>query len=244
MKSIYAGLVIVESKCINTDAALEADPNSQPEPEQWQGLIALHRSLLYKHYDFLIATQHPSATPALSGLAQKHKMPARMWRHGIHSFLEILRHRRPKSQEYMKAFLYLSYQMMALLRETVPRFTDTWTECLGDLARYGMAIETGVRRETWAAVAAFWHKMAWNEHPQIGRLAHHLGVIERPSLRKLCFYTRALTSVTPFPPARDTLTKLCLEIVQCEPACKKITSMEVCHAPSCKSVPCTRGCRS
>lgn len=41
----------------------------------------------------------------------------------------------------MLAFIYLAYQMMALLLETVPSFTDTWIECLGDLARYRMAIE-------------------------------------------------------------------------------------------------------
>lgn len=64
-----------------------------------------------------------------------------MWKHGIHAFLEVLRHRRPHSQDYMLAFIYLAYQMIALLLETVPSFTDTWIECLGDLARYRMAIE-------------------------------------------------------------------------------------------------------
>ena len=89
------------------------------QPEQWQALIALHRTLLYEHHDFLMATQHPLATPALRNLAQKYSMPARMWRHGIHAFLEVLRHRRPESQDYMLAFIYLAYQMMALLHETV-----------------------------------------------------------------------------------------------------------------------------
>lgn len=41
----------------------------------------------------------------------------------------------------MLAFICLAYQMTALLYETVPAFTDTWIECLGDLARYRMAIE-------------------------------------------------------------------------------------------------------
>ncbi|KZL73622.1 TPR-like protein [Colletotrichum tofieldiae] len=35
-------------------------------------------------------------------------MPARMWRHGIHSFLELLRHRLPASLEHMLAFIYLA----------------------------------------------------------------------------------------------------------------------------------------
>ena len=72
VKGIYAGLVMVEAKCINIDAAQAADPNSQLGPEQWQALIALHRTLLYEHHDFLMATQHPSATPALRGLATKY----------------------------------------------------------------------------------------------------------------------------------------------------------------------------
>lgn len=66
-------------------------------------------------------------------------MPARMWRHGIHSFLELLRHRLPGSSEYMLSFIYLAYSMMALLYETVPAFEDTWIECLGDLSRYRYA---------------------------------------------------------------------------------------------------------
>ena len=51
-----------------------------------------------------------------------------MWRHGIHSFLELLRHRLPDSFEHMLAFVYLAYSMMALLSETVPVFHDTWIE--------------------------------------------------------------------------------------------------------------------
>lgn len=68
-------------------------------------------------------------------------MPARMWRHGIHSFLERLGNRLPASLDHMLAFIYLAYSMMALLYETVPAFEDTWIECLGDLGRYRMAIE-------------------------------------------------------------------------------------------------------
>ncbi|KXT12825.1 hypothetical protein AC579_7602 [Pseudocercospora musae] len=215
VKGIYAGLVMVEAKCINIDAAQAADSKSHLGPEQWQALIALHRTLLYEHHDFLMATQHPSATQALRGLATKYSMPARMWKHGIHAFLEVLRHRRPDSQEYMLAFIYLAYQMMALLFETVPSFTDTWIECLGDLARYRMAIEEEKESHaTWGGVAARWYTMASDRHPAIGRLYHHLGILERPSLRKFCFYAKSLTCVIPFPNARDSLSTLCGPIVQ------------------------------
>jgi len=221
VKGIYAGLVMVEAKCINIDAAQAHDLDSQLGAEQWQALIALHRTLLYEHHDFLMATQHPSATPALRGLAVKYSMPARMWKHGIHAFLEVLRHRRPDSQDYMLSFIYLAYQMMALLYETVPSFLDTWIECLGDLARYRMAIEEEKEAHAqWGGVAARWYTMAADRHPAVGRLNHHLGILERPSLRKLFFYSKALTCVIPFPNAKDSLATLCGPIVQDEQAIK------------------------
>ncbi|EPE25308.1 TPR-like protein [Glarea lozoyensis ATCC 20868] len=160
VKSIYAGLVMVEAKCIEVDKkqATQAQANetqSTLNNEQWQALIALHRTLLHEHHDFFLASQHPSASPALRRLASKYAMPARMWRHGIHSFLELLRHRLPASLDHMLAFIYLAYSMMALLYETVPAFKDTWIECLGDLGRYRMAIEDDDigDGEAWSGVA-------------------------------------------------------------------------------------------
>ena len=138
VKGIYAGLVMVEAKCIDIDdkqsaAAQEKDPSKRAmlKNDQYQSLIALHKQLLHEHHDFFLASQHPAASPALSRLAAKYSMPARMWRHGIHAFLEVLRHRLPESLEHMLAFIYIAYSMMALLYETVPAFEDTWIECLG-----------------------------------------------------------------------------------------------------------------
>ncbi|KFA80810.1 hypothetical protein S40288_04761 [Stachybotrys chartarum IBT 40288] len=140
VKGIYAGLVMVESKCIEVDNA-QSSNNHQLSNEQWQALIALHRTLLHEHHDFFLASQHPSASSALRRLPHKYSMPARMWRHGIHSFLELLRHKLPESLEHMLSFIYLSYSILALLYETIPAFSETWIECLGDLGRYRMAIE-------------------------------------------------------------------------------------------------------
>jgi hypothetical protein len=222
VKGIYAGLVMVEAKCINIDAQKASHPHEELSTEQWQALVALHRTLLFEHHDFLMATQHPSANPASIGLAQKYSMPARMWRHGIYAFLEVLKHRRPYSQEYMLAFIYLAYQMMSLLLETVPGFTDTWIECLGDLARYRMAIEED--REilmVWVGVAGRWYVKAADRHPSVGRLYHHSGMLQTPSLRKFYLYGRALTSVHPFLTARKSLGTLCSPIVEDEHALRK-----------------------
>jgi hypothetical protein len=91
VKGIYAGLMMVEAKCIEVDnkqaALTQADLGVHPKlnNEQWQALIALHRTLLHEHHDFFLASQHPSASATLRRLASKYAMPARMWRHGIHS---------------------------------------------------------------------------------------------------------------------------------------------------------------
>lgn len=214
VKSIYAGLTMVETKCIHVDraqAAAPQDPTQKLAPDHWQALIALHRTLLHEHHDFFLASQHPSASPALRRLAAKYTMPARMWKHGIHSFLELLRRRLPDSLDYMLAFIYLAYQMMALLYETVPAFEDTWIECLGDLGRYRMAIEDeDVKdRETWANVARSWYTKAADRNPPVGRLYHHLAILARPNaLHQLYYYGRSLNSVEPFPSARESILTL------------------------------------
>ncbi|KIW21922.1 uncharacterized protein PV07_12667 [Cladophialophora immunda] len=118
VKGIYAGLVMVEKKCVEI-CAQQAQTTTKLSNEQWQALIALHRTLLHEHHDFFLASQHPTASPALWRLPTKYAMPARMWRHGIHSFLELLRHRLPYSLEHMLSFVYLAYQMMGLLMESL-----------------------------------------------------------------------------------------------------------------------------
>ena len=218
VKGIYAGLVMVEAKCIDVDekqsaAAQDRNPARRTSltPEQWQALIALHKTLLHEHHDFFLASQHPSASPALSRLAAKYSMPARMWRHGIHAFLEVLRHRLPESLDHMLAFIYIAYSMMALLCETVPTFEDTWIECLGDLGRYRMAIEDDdIRdREVWSGVARFWYGKAADNNPQVGRLYHHLAILARPfTLQQLSLYLRALTCILPFESARGSIRTL------------------------------------
>ncbi|KAF5003504.1 hypothetical protein FDECE_9957 [Fusarium decemcellulare] len=213
VKGIYAGLVMVETKCIEVDNAQSSntDANSKLNNEQWQALIALHRTLLHEHHDFFLASQHPSASPALRRLASKYAMPARMWRHGIHSFLELLRHRLPASLEHMLTFLYLAYSMMALLYETVPAFEDTWIECLGDLGRYRMAIEDDdIRdREVWTGVSRHWYSKASDKSPTTGRLYHHLAILARPNaLQQLYYYTKSLCVPIPFSSARESIMTL------------------------------------
>ncbi|KAK8011843.1 AT hook motif family protein [Apiospora arundinis] len=87
-------------------------------------------------------------------------------------------------------FIYLVYSMMVLLYETVPAFEVTWTECLGGLGRYRMAIEDDdVRdREVWTSVSQRWYSKASDVVPYTGRLYHHLAILARPNALQQLFY--------------------------------------------------------
>ena len=219
IKGIYAALVMVEAKCIKLDAA-QMSGTKNLSFDQWQALFAMHRTLLYEHHDFLSASQHPSTSSSLRKLATKYSMPARMWKHGIHSFLEVLRRRLPGSLDYMLQFIYLAYQTVTLLYETVPSFEDTWIECLGDLARYRMAVEDiDMRdREIWGGVARDWYSKTSNRNPDVGRLYHHLGILARPNaIQQAYYYCRALTCVQPFESAMESLSSLLSPLTNVEP---------------------------
>ncbi|KAK8072160.1 hypothetical protein PG996_005508 [Apiospora saccharicola] len=211
VKGIYAGLVMVESKCIEVDNAQKTQTDAKLNNEQWQALIALHRTLLHEHHDFFLASQHPTASSSLRRLGAKYYMPGRMWKHGIHAFLELLRHRLPASLEHMLTFIYLAYSMMALLYETVPAFEATWMECLGDLGRYRMAIEDDDLRdrEVWTSVSRRWYSKASDVVSGTGRLYHHLAILARPNaLQQLFYYSKALSASDPFESAWESIMTL------------------------------------
>jgi hypothetical protein len=62
VKSIYAGLTMVETKCVQVDRAQataaqdNSDPNHKLASDHWQALVAFHRTLLHEHHDFFLAS--------------------------------------------------------------------------------------------------------------------------------------------------------------------------------------------
>ncbi|CAI7595842.1 unnamed protein product [Penicillium palitans] len=215
VREIYTGLAKAEKKCIEIDAQ-QAHSKYEQSQDQWQTFVSLHRTLLYKHHDFLLTSQHPSAGPVLKDLALKYEMPARMWRYGVHSFLELLRQKPPGFMEHMLNFIHISYSMMTLLLESVPAFKETWIECLGDLARYRMAVEEFDKRdrELWAGVSRYWYNQHADQHPEHGRIQHHLAILARPDvLQQFFYYTKASISVRPFQVAAssaESLVTMCI----------------------------------
>ncbi|KAI9779286.1 MAG: hypothetical protein M1816_003626 [Peltula sp. TS41687] len=182
-------LLLVEAKCVEmvSKQVVASKAKSRPSPlnsEQWRALVALHYNLLYDHHDFFLASQHPSASPALRRL-----------RHGIHSFLESLRHRLPDALEHMLAFIYLAYSMVTLLYETVPAFKDTGT-----------------------GVARFWYSKATDKDPTVNRFHHHLAILARPDgLRQLYYYFRSLACSQPFLSAKESALTLFDPILKAPP---------------------------
>jgi hypothetical protein len=203
IRGTYTGLVTIERRLVEIDQRHTSTTDKLPN-KQWQALITLHRTLLHEHHDFFLASQHPSSSPALCCLATKYPMSARMWRHGIYSFFELLRHRLPDSLAHMLTFVYLAYSTMTFLSESVPSFEKTWINCLGDLARCRMTIEEAdlPDREVWSGVARMWYNKAANS-------SHHLTVLARPNVMQRLFYSsKALVSVASFQNVRESVMLL------------------------------------
>ncbi len=97
-------------------------------------------------------------------------MPARMWRRGVHKFLELFRPQLPDLHEHMLSFVYLSYHMTTLLIEKMPDVHETWLECLGDPARYRMGIGEAELRdeEIWLSTARNWYHQNADLSPNTG----------------------------------------------------------------------------
>lgn len=212
----YAELEKVEDECIDRVAMANVS-SVKLLPDEWKALVALHRTLLDIQEDLLITTQHPSATSALLESIKKKRILARVWKDCMYPFLDLLRHRRPESEEYLLDFIRLLYRTAGEMYETFQTSRIFWIEALGDVARYQTAAQDdeGARAQ-WAAVAARWYKMAAHLHPTVGHWYHHLGILEPPSLRKLFFYAKSLTCVRLHRAAQDTLTKLCERSVKDE----------------------------
>lgn len=94
-----------------------------------------------------LVSQNPSMSPVLGKLAAKYSMPARMWPHGIHPCLGMLRQKLSDLLEYTLALIDISYPMFTFYHETVLAFEDSWIECLGGLGRYRIARPSNILSE-------------------------------------------------------------------------------------------------
>ncbi|KAL9582175.1 MAG: hypothetical protein Q9212_003446 [Teloschistes hypoglaucus] len=141
VKNTYAGLVMVEAKCIEVNEKQSISTQAvTPRPEcntdeQWQNIPALHRTSFHEVDEHLMVFQHPSTTRALYMSKFKYTMSARMWRQNVHSFLELLQHWLLKSHEKILTLVHVAYIMMTLFLGRLPTFRSIRTECFGNIDR-------------------------------------------------------------------------------------------------------------
>ncbi|CAI6090728.1 unnamed protein product [Clonostachys chloroleuca] len=137
-------------------------------------------------------------------------MAGRLWKHGIYSFLEILRVRRPGSHEHMLTFIHQAYTLLELLYESVPMLEDIWLNFLGDISRYGMFVdENSDDGNIWIGVSRQWYSLASEKSPSAGHLYHHLAILARSdAIQKLYLYAKLLCVALPFTETRKNIWTL------------------------------------
>jgi hypothetical protein len=209
VRKIYSELSARQKKCVEVENA-HANSQAGLSEDKWQEFSDWHWNLLAMYRDFFLEFQFLSSSVALN-IAEKYAMLARMWKYGISLFLELLRPSLPKSWDYMVRFINFAYPTLKYLLKMVPVFHETWIECLGDLARYRMAIVKDEDREIWAERSREWYRQRADLSPGLGRILFHLAILAEPDrLQQLFFYTKALVSVHPCEPepAREHISLL------------------------------------
>lgn len=141
IKGIYAGLVMVDTKCIDVDERQSISTQAvtprlgRNVDEQWQNILALYRTLVHEFVELLMAFQHLSATRTLSRSTPGYTMPARMWRQDLYRFLEVLQHWLHKFAEEILSPVHVAYIMMTLFLGGLRRFRNIRTKYFGNIDR-------------------------------------------------------------------------------------------------------------
>ncbi|KAJ8099219.1 hypothetical protein POJ06DRAFT_131023 [Lipomyces tetrasporus] len=213
VRSVYGKIVYLEGQCIEIDANQEAYAwNHQLEFDEslWWDLVRLHERLIEEYEEFLFDCHMVNATPAIQNLPKKYKIPSRLWKNGISKLIELLRAFLPNSFDLLVSFIYYTYKILTRLYEFIPIEEVTWVECLGDLARCRMAIETNSEdRKIWQEDAIAWYVQCSYLAPGVGRLYHHLAVCSEPMLLDQLYYNcKSLMAWAPFTLTRESMLPL------------------------------------
>ncbi|PYH76389.1 hypothetical protein BO82DRAFT_207422 [Aspergillus uvarum CBS 121591] len=207
IQMIYAGLDMCEKVAIRYDEQFST-MDTVASQDQLEKLTQVHLTLVSEQHDFFRACSDPAAGPSVKSLPDAYMMPTRLWRYGIHDYLEMMRHQLPESLEYMLGFIQDVYKTMASMVSEFPAYEETWLECLGDLSRYRMAAETTDTedRRLWARIAMTWYNRAADRNPDMGKFQHHLGVMARHDVaQRLFYYTKSLLVQQPFLGTRTSI---------------------------------------
>lgn len=210
IRAVYINTIKVETLCRERIASYNA-ADAPLTDEQWRELVALHKATIYEFADFFFAAQHPAAmrSKTLRESRMKYSMPQRLWQR-VQALLDLMRRHLPSSREHMTGFISLSFTLFTVLYEHVTDLEAIWSECLGDVARFGMAVQSSVEeRAIWIGTSRTWYLRAIDLNPSVGRLSHHLAILARPEpMGQLFYFTKSLCAAAPFLAARESIATL------------------------------------
>ena len=210
IRAVYIGTVKVETLCRERIASY-TQATAPITDEEWRGLVGLHKAAMHEFADFFFAAQHPAAhrSRTIRDSRLKYSMPQRLWQR-VQALLDLMRRHLPASREHMTGFISLAFTLFTVLYEHATDLEAIWSECLGDVARFGMAVQSSVEeRGVWVGTSRMWYLRAIDLNPGVGRLSHHLAILARPEpMGQLFHFTKSLCAVTPFGAARESIATL------------------------------------
>jgi hypothetical protein len=190
-EDINQGIVALKSQC----------KASQPDQK-----LQLYKDLLDEYCDFFHVSQLPSMNTAQQELA--YNMQNEMWTECIYPGLEIQR-RLPVPPDFNTNFIAYAYEKLSGLYDMVPIHRETWTQYLGHLSWQRVTTEDNLEfRKTLVKVAIKWYSEAIDRGPRVGQRYMNLANTSPDVLKKLFYYSKALCTVPPYLPARDSILSL------------------------------------
>ncbi|GJE97087.1 hypothetical protein PsYK624_132970 [Phanerochaete sordida] len=120
----------------------------EAEQERYRRLIHDHKELANIVHQLLCVTLSPNVPMSLRNIPIKYNLVSRLWVHAFHRLLESLRRAAISSThpdialENLVEFIYYAYAFYAGLmdEQNLAQFRSNWVECLGDIARYRIAV--------------------------------------------------------------------------------------------------------
>lgn len=234
--SSLESLTQLEDYCVSLmkQESRMACPNAIERPAEtlpWLDYIELHRSLLYRYQDVILASLSPNAAYSVRAITFEHQLPRRMWASGMQPLLSVVHSwsgildadQARKFREHMRTFILIAYALVASLCETAPVFKGAWAAYLGHLSQYRAGAEEDVgMQEHWQAVAKYWYSQLFTLNMPPGEVYYHYSSVPGlDSTKRLLHLAQSVMSARP-PPASQHALVLALSNASMTPGLSRV----------------------
>lgn len=212
----YDELVRKAKKIDDLERGCEEERNSagqNSKAQNWNSLVSLEGSHveLLDECNALFPIYRLLSEAELQQLPTQLNVVATMWKNCIYPLFMLLNSQEPKPLEAMRRFLLHADNLMLQLQkdEKAGKLRDTWSECLGDLARLRTQIETGESLEFWKGIARQCYWDLSTADPSQGRLLFHLSTVANNDLlQQLAYNAKAMCVSKPYLAAKKRIMAL------------------------------------